>query len=97
MVTSGDVDPVVWDDFLKIRAAKKSPLTSTAIEQIKREAEKAGWSLNQALTECVARGWQGFKAEWVNKPGGNTAKFDPVAFVNQGRAEHVVIDITPSE
>jgi uncharacterized protein YdaU (DUF1376 family) len=97
VVTSGDVDPVVWDDFLKIRAAKKSPLTSTAIEQIKREAEKAGWSLNQALTECVARGWQGFKAEWVNKPGGKTAKFDPVAFVNQGRAEHVVIDITPSE
>lgn len=96
LTVSTEVDPRVWDDFLKIRAAKKSPLTSTAIEQIKREADKAGWSLNQALTECVARGWQGFKAEWVNKPGGQ-GRFDPVAFVNQGRAKHVVIDITPSE
>jgi uncharacterized protein YdaU (DUF1376 family) len=96
-VSCDGVDPKVWDDFLKIRAAKKSPLTSTAIEQIKREADKAGWTLNAAITECVARGWQGFKAEWVNKSVGKPAKFDPVAFVNQGRAEHVVIDITPSE
>lgn len=91
-----DVDPKVWQDFLQLRAAKKAPLTSTALEGIKREAGKAGWSLNQALTECVVRGWQGFKAEWVNKPGA-AGKFDPVAFVNQGRADHVVIDITPAE
>jgi uncharacterized protein YdaU (DUF1376 family) len=91
------VDAQVYQDFIELRKAKKSPLTSTALEGIKREAAKAGWSLNQALTECVARGWQGFKAEWVNKPGGQPGKFDPVAFVNQGRADHVVIDITPSE
>jgi uncharacterized protein YdaU (DUF1376 family) len=91
-----DVDPKVWQDFLQLRAAKKAPLTSTALEGIKREAGKAGWSLNQALTECVVRGWQGFKAEWVNKPAA-AGKFDPVAFVNQGRAEHVVIDITPAK
>ena len=91
-----DVDKNVWEDFLAIRKAKRSPLTSTALEAIKREAAKAGWTLNQAVTECVARGWQGFKAEWVNKSQAQRAeKFDPVAFVNQGRASNVVIDITP--
>jgi hypothetical protein len=57
----------VWNDFLKIRKAKKSPLTQTALNGIQREADEAGWTLEQALTECVSRGWQGFKAEWVYK------------------------------
>lgn len=72
-------------------------MTSTALEAIKREANKAGWTLNQAITECVARGWQGFKAEWVNKAQGKPEKFDPFAFVNKGREQHVVIDITPGQ
>ena len=57
----------VWNDFLKIRKAKKSPLTQTALDGIEREADEAGWSLEAAITESVARGWQGFKAEWVTK------------------------------
>ena len=57
----------VWNDFLKIRKAKKSPLTQTALNGIEREAEEAGWTLDEAITECVTRGWQGFKAEWVYK------------------------------
>jgi hypothetical protein len=32
---------------------------------IKREADKASWSLDRAITECVERGWTAFKAEWV--------------------------------
>ena len=59
------VDKSVWEDFLKIRKAKRAPMTATALEAIKREAEKAGWPLNDALRECVTRGWQGFKADWV--------------------------------
>ena len=92
-----EVEAKVWEDFLAIRKAKRSPLTSTALEAIKREANKAGWTLNQAITECVARGWQGFKAEWVNKAQGKPEKFDPFAFVNKGREQHVVIDITPGQ
>jgi hypothetical protein len=57
----------VWNDFLKIRKAKKSPLTQTALDGIEREADEAGWSLEAAITESVARGWQGFKADWVSK------------------------------
>jgi hypothetical protein len=59
------VDNLVWEDFLKIRKAKKAPMTATALEGIKREATKAGWTLNDAIRECVIRGWQGFKSDWV--------------------------------
>lgn len=60
-----DVSESVWADFLSLRKAKRAPLTETALVAIQREAEKAGWALEAALTECVARGWQAFKAGWV--------------------------------
>ena len=59
------VDEQVWQDFLAHRRAKKSPLTSTALAGIVREADKAGYSLEDALMTCCSRGWVGFKAEWV--------------------------------
>lgn len=63
------VSDSVWQDFKKLRSAKKSPLTDTALQAIKREADKAGYTLEKALETCCARGWTGFKAEWtVEKP-----------------------------
>jgi len=61
------VEQQVWNDFLSIRKAKKSPMTETALRGIEREAKKAGWSLEKAISECVTRGWQSFKAEWVKE------------------------------
>lgn len=61
------VNPAIWADFLVIRKAKKAPVTAAAIAGIEREARKAQWSFEKALVECCARGWAGFKAEWVNK------------------------------
>lgn len=61
------VSEQVWKDYLAVRKAKRSPLTDTALKAIEKEAGKAGWSLEKALSECVARGWIGFKAEWVDK------------------------------
>ncbi|CAB4146757.1 Protein of unknown function DUF1376 [uncultured Caudovirales phage] len=60
-----NVDEQVWSDFLALRKVKKAPMTVTALAGIKREADKASWSLDKALSECVARGWTGFKADWV--------------------------------
>ena len=48
-----------------MRKAKRAPLTESALKLIKKEADKAGWPLEQALQECCARGWQSFKADWV--------------------------------
>jgi hypothetical protein len=66
-------------DFLKLRKAKKLPLTETALDGIKAEALKANLTLEQALTECCHRGWAGFKASWdrsdkgIRVPGGAQA------------------------
>jgi uncharacterized protein YdaU (DUF1376 family) len=59
--------PEVWQDFVQQRKAKKAAITETAIKGIEREANKAGITLNAALQEICARGWTGFKAEWVQK------------------------------
>ena len=55
----------VWQDFVKLRKTKKAPVTDTVVKLIQKEANLAGWSLEQALAECVVRGWQSFKADWV--------------------------------
>ena len=60
------VSPKIWQDFLKLRKAKKAPMTDTALDGIRREAEKAGYSLDLALETCCKRGWQGFEADWVS-------------------------------
>jgi hypothetical protein len=55
----------VWQDFQKLRKAKRAPITDTAIDGIRVEAEKAGMTLGDALAMCCKRGWQGFEAAWV--------------------------------
>jgi hypothetical protein len=59
------VSEEVWQDFQTLRRAKKAPLTNSAISRIEKEAGKAGILLEAALIECCARGWTGFKADWV--------------------------------
>lgn len=66
------VDPGVWSDFVGVRKKRRAAVTDRVIEGIKLEADKAGMSLNDALNECVVRGWQSFKAEWMkgnSRPG----------------------------
>jgi uncharacterized protein YjdB len=55
----------VWQDWVKLRKEKRAAVTQTAIEGIEREARKAGVSLQTALETCCARGWTGFKADWL--------------------------------
>lgn len=59
------VSDEVWRDFVTLRKAKRAPLTETVLRAMEREAAKAGWTLNDAMAESVARGWQSFKADWV--------------------------------
>lgn len=62
-----DVSEQVWSDWLALRKVKKAPVTATALTRLRSEATKAGLSLQDALTECVANGWQGFNADWIKK------------------------------
>lgn len=61
LVSLGVIEQVA-KDYCQQR--KKKP-TMTAIEGIHKQAIKAGISLNKALEICCARGWEGFKADWV--------------------------------
>lgn len=63
------VDPQVVSDFKALRKEKKAAITPTAMRTIGLEAAKANMSLDDALRVCCARGWQGFKAEWVTQSG----------------------------
>lgn len=54
-----------WQDFLNHRNKKRAIVTAGVIATIATEAKNAGWTLEAALAEMVARGWQGFKAEFV--------------------------------
>jgi uncharacterized protein YdaU (DUF1376 family) len=63
------VSDSVWQEFKSLRKAKKAPITQRAIDKISEEAKLAGWTLEKALEECIVRGWQAFKADWVAKKG----------------------------
>lgn len=86
-----EVEPQVWQDFVAMRKAKRAPVTETALAKITSQAATAGWPLNDALAECVARGWQGFKAEWVahrDAPDGRASQSSgPVDFLDYKIAE----------
>lgn len=61
------VSEQVWNDFSALRNKRRAPITETALKGIQREAEKAGITLEAALSTCCERGWQGFKAEWYRR------------------------------
>ena len=66
------VSSEVWESFVAQRKASRSAITQGVINSIGKEALKAGWTLENALAECAARGWRGFKASWVaDKPAVN--------------------------
>lgn len=64
-ITPIGVSDSVFNDYLKIRKAQKKPWTPTAQKLMENEAKKANISLQDAMELCCARGWIGFKAEWV--------------------------------
>jgi len=55
----------IWEEFKSLRIRKRAPITQRVIDNIKDEADKAGWTLEKALIECCDRGWQAFKADLV--------------------------------
>lgn len=59
-----DVSDEVWQDFKRHRA-RHGGISDRVIAGFRREAAKAGWSLEQAMDESITQGWRGFKAEYV--------------------------------
>lgn len=61
-----DVAQDVWDSWLVVRKSKNAKLTTVAMAAVKREADKAGWTLEAAIRECAERNWQTFRASWLS-------------------------------
>lgn len=60
------VSDQLFSDYMAVRKAKKAgPLTTTAINGLIREAEKAGKTIEEAVTICCERGWQSLRADWL--------------------------------
>ena len=63
------VSQQVWDDWMTVRKEKKAKtLTETGWSQFIKQVEKAGWSIEQAISHCCLKQWVGFEAAWVVKP-----------------------------
>ena len=74
------VSEQVWKDFVSQRKKLKADITATGLSGISREAVKAGWTLEAALTECTVRGWRGFKSDWVTQPGKQPKDYDNINY-----------------
>jgi hypothetical protein len=71
--TTGKPDDVcaqVWEDWLAHRAG--GSMTESALIALRKEAIKAGMSLELALIEAMARNWKGFKASWMQQSARST-------------------------
>lgn len=85
-----DVEEQVWNDWLATRKVKKAPVTQTALDGIHREAQKAGLTLEAALQTMCERGWQGFKAEWIQQTESVKAKANEKVFDEFGNDSNVI-------
>lgn len=75
-----DVSDQTWADWVAHRKAKKATVTETVLKSIQAEADKAGMNLEAALETMCARGWSGFKAEWVQPAGAVKSKANEKVF-----------------
>jgi len=60
-----DVSEKVWADWLKLRRAKRAPVTETVLNGAQSEADKAGMTLEAFLRVWCRRGSQGLEAAWL--------------------------------
>ena len=86
------VDAQLWADWLAVRKAKRAPLTATALAGVRREADKAGISLAEALRCCVEAGWQGFRAEWFARLNAATPRPGHASPAESFRAHDLRLD-----
>lgn len=82
-------------DWLTARKQKRSgPPTQTAMDDLAREATKAGLSLAEAVETCAARSWVSLRADWLTNKS-QTTKLDRVKAHNEallasiGRSEAI--------
>jgi hypothetical protein len=82
-----DVPERAWSDWLAVRKAKRSgPVTDTALAGMRREAAKAGISLDDAVRICAEKSWAGFDASWNWQPNARASPQGPPTAADARRA-----------
>ncbi|MWN91304.1 hypothetical protein GQ597_11405 [Gilliamella sp. Pra-s65] len=62
----------VWNDFVEHRKNKKAKLTQTALNLLIKQINAClslGYTTDDVLAECMARGWVSVKVEWLQNTG----------------------------
>lgn len=61
-------DQQILFDWFAMRKEKRAKVSQTVVDTFGREVTKAvqhGFTVDAVMAECVTRGWQGFKVEWL--------------------------------
>jgi len=60
--------PPIPSDLLKewLVVRKRKPVTERVFNSVVKEANKIGWTPEQAIIKCCERGWTGFESSWVD-------------------------------
>lgn len=69
----GTASPEVLAEWQALRQRKRAPVTQLVITRMAPELHRAaemGYTVDEAMTEAVFRGWQGFKADWLEPRNG---------------------------
>jgi len=76
-VRPDDIPEELWEAWSAHRAKHRADTGPTTIAAYRREAADVGWTLEQALTEQISRGWRGFKAKWVKEDDRPAPRLQP--------------------
>lgn len=88
------IDNQLWADFLLHRSKHKAPFTETAMKGFVREANKGGFTLDEAMRISIERGWRGFNAKWLEEKKSKDEEKSEHYLRLTGRANKVeVIDV----
>ena len=65
-------------DWLAVRQKKDLPLTLTAWDEVKAQAEKAGMTAAEAVRTAAANAWGGFRHSWLHEAPTGSSRAPPV-------------------
>jgi hypothetical protein len=89
LVADYGIDKQVAADFMKVRKAKKQPVTATAWDRLINEFQKSGLSIPDGVRMCAENGWGGFKASWLDGKKGPAKQSAHTGFAKREYASHI--------
>ena len=77
LVKPEGVSDQVFDEWQALKRKLCKGCTQRMVDAIAREAEKAGMTVEQAMTYQLEKGWKGFEADWVRNAQPKKRPTDP--------------------